>query len=66
MDKPTPYLDRSQNHDNHDWVRMINDFWGRNVARIKIDRIPGANMGEDVLVETIVSDQPWVGGRPPQ
>jgi hypothetical protein len=50
-------LRRAQSKSNHDWVRMINDYWGRRVARVVLD--PSFPSGDK-----IVSDQPWHRGFP--
>jgi hypothetical protein len=52
-------LSRAQSKSNHDWVRMINDYWGRRVARVVMDdKMPSG--------DRIVSDQPWHFGFPPK
>jgi hypothetical protein len=56
-------LARAQTQTNYDWVRMINAHWGRNVARIKKTKRLGPD-GDEVLIETIESDQPWHKGFP--
>lgn len=56
----------AQAHDNYHWARVINKYWGRDVAHV--EPVMGTDReGNHAMVGSlIVSKQPWPNGYPPK
>jgi hypothetical protein len=54
----------AQHRTNHDWARIINNYWGRQVARV--EPVMGRDRDGNVAMigSIITSSQPWPGGYP--